>query len=32
MRDTARAKPETFRLGDGWFAYNLLRNLEYLDT
>ena len=31
MRDTARATPETFRLGDGWFVYNLLRNIEYLD-
>ena len=28
MRDRARAKPETFVLGDGWFAYNLLRNIE----
>ena len=28
MRDTARAQPETFVLGDGWFAYNLLQNIE----
>ena len=28
QRDTARAKPETFKLGDGWFAYNLLKNIE----
>ena len=28
MRETARAKPETFVLGDGWFAYNLLQNIE----
>ena len=27
-RDGVRAKPETFQLGDGWFAYNLLRNIE----
>lgn len=28
MRDTARAKPEIFGLDDGWFAYNLLHNIE----
>lgn len=28
MRDGVRAKPETFQLGDGWFACNLLRNIE----
>ena len=28
MRDSVRARPETFRIGDGWFAYNLLRNIE----
>lgn len=28
MRDSVRARPETFRVGDGWFAYNLLRNIE----
>ncbi len=27
MRDGARAKPELFTGLDGWFAYNLLRNL-----
>lgn len=26
-KDAARAKPQVFRLGDGWFAYNLLSNL-----
>ncbi|HCB34031.1 MAG TPA: hypothetical protein DEP69_02325 [Acidimicrobiaceae bacterium] len=28
MRDSARAQPETFVLGDGWFAYNLLQSIE----
>ena len=28
MRDGARAKPEIFTGLDGWFAYNLLRNLD----
>ncbi len=28
MRDGVRAKPETFEVGDGWFAYNLLQNIE----
>lgn len=28
QRDAVRAKPETFRIGDGWFAYNLLKNIE----
>lgn len=28
MRDGVRAKPETFEVGDGWFVYNLLRNIE----
>ena len=27
-RDTATAKPETFRVKDGWFLYNLLQNIE----
>lgn len=27
-RDTASAKPETFRVNDGWFLYNLLQNIE----
>ena len=28
LRDGVRAKPETFELGDGWSACNLLRNIE----
>lgn len=28
VRDGVRAQPETFENGDGWFAYNLLRNIE----
>ena len=27
MRDTRRAKPQTFRTGDGWSVYNLAANL-----
>ena len=27
MRDAQTAKPQTFRTGDGWFAYNLAVNL-----
>ena len=27
-RDTANAKPESFRVEDGWFIYNLLRHIE----
>ena len=27
MRDAQTAKPQTFRTGDGWFAYNLATNL-----
>ena len=27
MRDAQTAKPQTFRTGDGWFAYNLAANL-----
>ena len=27
MRDAQTAKPQTFRNGDGWFAYNLVTNL-----
>ena len=27
MRDAQTAKPQTFRTGDGWFAYNLVTNL-----
>ena len=26
MRDAQTAKPQTFRTGDGWFAYNLAAN------
>lgn len=27
-RDSATARPEFFRVGDGWFVYNLLQNIE----
>ena len=27
MRDAQTARPQTFRTGDGWFAYNLAANL-----
>ena len=27
MRDAQTAKPQTFRTGEGWFAYNLAANL-----
>ncbi len=27
MRDAQTAKPQSFRTGDGWFAYNLVTNL-----
>ena len=27
MRDAQTAKPQSFRTGDGWFAYNLITNL-----
>ena len=27
MRDAQTAKPQTFRAGAGWFAYNLVTNL-----
>ena len=27
MRDAQTAKPQSFRTGDGWFAYNLAVNL-----
>ena len=30
MRDAQTAKPQTFRTGDGWFAYNLAANLAQL--
>ena len=30
MRDLARAKPESFETGDGWFIYNLVTNLSQM--
>lgn len=30
MRDTATAKPQIFVTGDGWFTYNLIRNLAQI--
>ena len=30
MRDAQAAKPQAFRIGDGWFAYNLAVNLAQL--
>ena len=30
MRDAMTAKPQTFRTGDGWFAYNLAVNLAQM--
>ena len=30
MRDAQSAKPQTFRTGDGWFAYNLVVNLAQM--
>ena len=30
MRDAQTAKPQSFRTGDGWFAYNLAVNLAQL--
>ena len=30
MRDAQAAKPQTFRTGDSWFAYNLAANLGQL--
>ena len=30
MRDAQTAKPQTFRTGDGWFAYNLTANLAQM--
>ena len=30
MRDAQTAKPQTFRTGDGWFAYNLAVNLSQM--
>lgn len=30
QRDAATAKPQAFKTGDGWFTYNLIRNLAHL--
>ena len=30
MRDAQTAKPQAFRTGDGWFAYNLATNLAQI--
>ena len=30
MRDAQTAKPQSFRTGDGWFAYNLAVNLAQI--
>ena len=30
MRDAQTAKPQIFRTGDGWFAYNLAINLSQM--
>ena len=30
MRDAKKAKPQTFRTGDGWFPYNLATNLTQM--
>ena len=30
MRDAQTAKPQMFRTGDGWFAYNLAVNLAQM--
>ena len=30
MRDAQTAKPQRFRTGDGWFAYNLAVNLAQM--
>ena len=30
MRDAQTAKPQSFRTGDGWFAYNLAVNLAQM--
>ena len=32
MRDAQTAKPQTFRTGDGWFAYNLATNLAQVQV
>ena len=30
MKDDQTAKPQAFRTGDGWFAYNLAVNLAQI--
>ena len=30
VRDAQNAKPQAFRTGDGWFAYNLAVNLAQM--
>ena len=30
MRDAQSARPQAFRAGDGWFAYNLAANLAQI--
>ena len=30
MRDAQTAKPQSFRTGDGWFAFNLATNLAQM--
>ena len=30
MEDTQTAKPQVFRTGNGWFAYNLATNLAQM--
>ena len=32
MRDAQTARPQTFRTGDGWFAYNLAANLAQIQV
>ena len=31
MKDSKTAKPQVFRTGDGWFAYNLAVNLAQVE-
>ena len=31
MKDNQTAKPQAFRTGDGWFAYNLAVNLGQME-
>ena len=31
VRDLQSAKPQAFRTGDGWFAYNLAVNLAQME-